>query len=170
MRTPARLAALALAVLLLAAPAVRADPPAGAGTTESPTMDVGAAQMVVLDATDTAGLRAAVGKMVVVDATVASAEWSKSGKVLVVRFEGVGPDGFQAVVFDRDRKRLDEAFTGDLAGMLPGKTVKLRGVLIEYAGRQQSQAGRPELILKNDSQITVVPDDVPNAATTKPAA
>ena len=183
MRFPTRTAAtllpcLALATLglaLTAAPSARADEPARAGTAaEAPAADAGAdagtAKMEVLEATDAAGLRAAVGKMAVVSGKVESAAWSRSGKVCSIRFEGVDRDGFQAVVFDADRKKLDAAYAGDLAATLAGKTVKVRGVVQAYAGQQGSQEGRPEVVVRNDSQITIVPDADADAATTKPAA
>ena len=157
------LAALAAAPLIAPAPA-RADQ-------EKMEVDAGDATMEVLDATDAAGLKAAVGKMAVVSGTVESAAWSKSGKVCVIRFAGVDRDGFQAVIFERDKKDMDEAFAGDVAATLTGKTVKIRGPVQQYAGQQASQEGRPEIVVKSDSQITVEPDaeDAAQPAT-RPAA
>lgn len=159
----ATLFALALPCLLLStaappspaqqpttAPAAPA-PPAATTPARDPTT-----QHAVVDATDKAALAAHLGQFVVVVGEVSSAEWSSTGKVMNIDFKGAEESRLLAVVFERNRARLDEMFNGDLAKSLRGAKVRLNGRLEEYGGRVESFKGRPQLILDRSSQITIV--------------
>ena len=122
--------------------------------------------MVVIPATDTAALDAAVGKQVVVTGKVKSAEWSRSGKVMAIQFEGAPDGGFQAVLFEKNRKKMDEAYAGDVAKNLVGKQLHVRGRLQMYGGRLETKKGRPEVVISNDSQLTIMDaPEVPGPST-----
>lgn len=115
------------------------------------------ASVTVIDATDAEQIKANVDKDVMVRGKVAKAAWSNTGRVMEIRFEGVtDPKGFTAVVFDRNRKALDEAYGGDLAKTLTGAVVQIKGKLRTYGGRAESLQGRIELTITQGSQITVV--------------
>ena len=126
----------------------------------------GEASMEVIKATDTAALKAAVGKQVMVTGTVKSAEWSRSGKVMAMQFEGADAEGFQAVIFEKSRKSMDAQYAGDVAKSVVGRKVEVKGRLQMYGGRLATKAGRPELVISRDSQLTLVEG---GGATTKPA-
>jgi aspartyl/asparaginyl-tRNA synthetase len=97
-----------------------------------------------------------LGQTVLIEGVVSSAEWSQTGKVMEIRFVGVSDaKGFTAVVFDRNRKVLDEAFDGDLAKSLSGATVRLKGKLRTYGGRAKALEGRIEMTLDKPEQITI---------------
>ena len=118
--------------------------------TEAPSSEAPATQpLPELAANDTAGLRAHFGKHVIVTGTVRTAEMAKSGKVFRIHFDGVPNDGFQVVVFAADFKDVDAAFSGGLAKALPGKTIKVEGLVDEYRGR-------PESIIRNAKQVRIV--------------
>jgi len=55
------------------------------------------------------------------------------------------------VLFEKKRAEFDEAFAGDVAKALSGKHVRLHGRLKDYKGR-------PEIVLDQVSQITILPD------------
>lgn len=129
------------------------------------------APFVVIAATDTAALKAAIGQDVLVEGTVDRAEWSRSGKVINIEFKGASADGFIAVAFDRIRKQLDESFNGDFAKTMTGATVRLRGKLEASGAKDPKFANRPQLIINDPSQVTIVPADAPPAdAPPAPAA
>ncbi len=116
---------------------------------------------VVISATDTAALKAAIGQDVVVEGTIERAEWSRSGKVINIEFKGASADGFIAVAFDRIRKKLDESFNGDFAKTMTGATVRLRGKLEASGAKDPKFANRPQLIISDPSQVTIVPAETP---------
>jgi hypothetical protein len=120
---------------------------------------------VVLDAADKAGLEAARGKMAFVTGKVKEAEWSKSGKVLNITFENA--PSFMAAAFEKNRKKLDEAFSGDLAKAVAGATVKLSGKLQAYGGHLEELKDSTQLIITGVNQVTIVE---PAAPTTQPAS
>lgn len=112
-------------------------------------------EVPVLQATD-ASLAERLGQTVIIEGVVSSAAWSQTGRVMEIHFAKVTePKGFTAVVFDRNRKTLDEAFGGDLAKSLSGATVRLKGKLRTYGGRAKSLEGRIEMTLDKPEQITV---------------
>ncbi len=145
--------------------------PATAPTTKPVYGDPGAgdATMLVIPASDTAALKAAVGKQVMVTGTVKSAEWSRSGKVMAMQFEGADAEGFQAVIFEKSRKAMDAQYAGDVAKAVVGRKVQVKGRMQMYAGRLASKEGRPEMVLSRDSQLTIVEDAPTTMPTTKPA-
>ena len=113
-------------------------------------------QHAVLDATDKAAIAEHMGQFVVVVGEVSVAEWSKSGKVMNIDFKGAEESRLLAVVFDRNKARLDEMFGGDLAKALTGAKVRINGKLEEYGGKAEAFKGRPQIIIDRSSQITIV--------------
>ncbi|HMO25039.1 MAG TPA: hypothetical protein PKB10_02110 [Tepidisphaeraceae bacterium] len=115
------------------------------------------ASVPVIDATDVEQLKANLDKDVIIRGKVSKAAWSNTGRVMEIRFEGVtDPKGFTAVVFDRNRQALDEAYGGDLAQTLTGALVQIKGKLRTYGGRAESLQGRIELTITQGSQITLI--------------
>lgn len=119
---------------------------------------------VVLDASDKAGLEANRGKMAFVTGKVKEAAWSKSGKVLNITFENA--PSFMAAAFEKNRKKLDEAFSGDLAKTLTGATVKLSGKLQVYGGHMEELKDSTQLIITTVNQVTIIE---PGSPSTQPA-
>jgi DNA/RNA endonuclease YhcR with UshA esterase domain len=120
----------------------------------------------ILKADDAEAVKSKLGQTVTVEGEVAKAEWSRTGKVMEIRFVGVeGENGFTVVVFDRNRKAMEEAFGGDLSAALGGATIRVTGKLREYGGRAKALAGRPELTLDRPGQLTILKA----APTTRPA-
>ena len=112
-------------------------------------------EQALIAASDRAALDKALNTDVVVEGIIQSAEWSRSGKVMNITFKDA-TDGLLAVVFERSRKEMDEAYSGDVAKALTGSKVRLRGTVKEYGGRDESMTGRPQIILNRPSQITIV--------------
>lgn len=131
-----------VAVLLLVAVLVRADEPA--------------TQQVVIDASDKAAIDANMEKQVIIKGEIKLAEWSKSGKVMNIEFANTEESKLLAVIFDRNRKAMDEAYSGDVAKTLTGAKVRLEGVLKPYGGKAESMKGRPQIIIDRITQITIV--------------
>lgn len=111
---------------------------------------------VVLNATETEALKSNQGKMAFVTGKVTEAAWSRTGKVMNIRFENA--PGFMAVVFERNRKSMDEAFNGDLSKTLTGATVRLRGKLQSYGGHIPEFKDATQMVLTSSSQITIFPN------------
>jgi hypothetical protein len=112
-------------------------------------------QHTVLDAADKQAIAQHMGQEVVVVGQIATAAWSASGKVMNIDFVGAEESRMLAVVFERNRKTLDEMFNGDLAAALTGAKVRLMGRLQEYGGRDERWKGRPQIIIDRSSQITI---------------
>ena len=110
---------------------------------------------VVIDVTDKAAVDAATDKDAIVEGVVERAEWSRSGKVMNVEFKGAA-NGLLAVVFERHRARLDEQYAGDLAKALAGAKVRIKGTIKPYGGRVASMKGRPQIIIEDGHQITIL--------------
>ncbi len=108
----------------------------------------------LIDASDKAALDANAGKPVVVQGKVESAEWSSTGKVMNIRFANA--PGFMAAAFERNRKKLDEAFSGDLAKTLTGAQVKLSGKLQKYGGHIPELKDAQQLVITSVNQVTIV--------------
>ena len=134
------------------------DPPLDHATVQVDETDP-ESSLPVLAASDTEALKAHEGERAFVEGVVTSAQWSRSGKVMNINFEGVGDDGFLAAIFQKRRAAFDEAFDGDLSAALEGKRVRLEGPLKIYGGRVEYLKGRPEIILNQTSQITILDDD-----------
>jgi hypothetical protein len=128
-------------------------------------------QHTVVDATDKDAIAGHMGQEVVVVGEIATAAWSASGKVMNIDFKGADQSRLLAVVFERNRKTLDEMFNGDLATALSGAKVRLTGRLQEYGGRDERWKGRPQIIIERSSQITITePAAAPaTRAATQPA-
>jgi DNA/RNA endonuclease YhcR with UshA esterase domain len=135
-----------------------------------------------VQAHDRAELDKLMEQEILLEGTVRSAEWSRTGKVMNIEFNDA-PEGAMAVVFDRNRQDLDAAFGGDLAAALKGAKVRLKGKLQPYGGRSDRYKDRPQVILRDRSQITILEpesttggapsapddDDEQPGATTEPA-
>lgn len=114
---------------------------------------------VVLDASDKAGLEANRGKQAFVTGKVKEAAWSGTGKVLNITFENA--PAFMAAAFEKNREKLDEAFSGDLAKAITGATVKLSGKLQVYGGRIEELKDSTQLIITSVNQVTIVEAGTP---------
>jgi DNA/RNA endonuclease YhcR with UshA esterase domain len=110
---------------------------------------------VVIDVTDKAAVEAAMNRDAIVEGVVERAEWSRSGKVMNIEFKDAG-NGLLAVVFDRKRQQLDQAFAGDLGKALTGAKVRIKGTIKPYGGRVESMKGRPQIIIDDGHQITIM--------------
>jgi len=114
----------------------------------------------VIAATDTESLKAAMGSQVIVEGYISKAAWSRSGRVMNIEFlDSV----LLGAVFERHRAKLDEAFGGDLAAALRDAKVRFKGKLIEYGGYVESLKGRPQIIINDASQITILQPAPPPA-------
>ena len=109
---------------------------------------------VVIDVTDKAAVEAAMDREALVEGVVERAEWSRSGKVMNIEFKGA-ENGLLAVVFERKRQQLDEAFAGDLTKALTGAKVRIKGTIKPYGGRAAAMKGRPQIIIEDGQQITI---------------
>lgn len=110
----------------------------------------------LIQASDEKTLKEKVGQEVLVEGIVKSAEWSSTGKVMNIEFND---STLLAVVFDRRRAAMDEAFAGDFAKAITGKTIRVKGRLEEYGGRVESMKGRPQIIINNPYQVTIMPEE-----------
>ena len=121
------------------------------------------AQPILLDVSmEKSAFDQAIGKDVVVQGIVSTAAWSSSGKVMNIDFKNAGKSRFLAVIFERNRAKIDEGFGGDAAKAISGAKVRLRGALESYGGAVESMKGRPQLIINLGDQITILE---PNSAT-----
>jgi|SRR5687767_847876 len=109
----------------------------------------------MIRADDPAALAAAMNSDVMVEGVVERAEWSRTGKVMNIEFKGAS-DGLLAVVFDRKRQQLDEAFGGDLGKAITGAKLRVRGTLKPYGGRTESMKGRAQIIIEDGHQIIIM--------------
>lgn len=114
-----------------------------------------AAKLPVIEVNDGAALKANIDKEVVLVGTCKQAAWSDTGKVLNVTFNGGEQTGVMVVAFAQSKKKLDEAFGGDIAKTLTGADLRVRGKLREYAGKS-GQKARPEITITDGSQVTIV--------------
>jgi hypothetical protein len=103
---------------------------------------------------------------VIVEGVVHVAEWSRSGKVMNIEFRGATENGLLVVLFERNRKRFDEAFAGDLGANITGARVRIRGTVQPYGGRVESMKGRPQIILDYPQQLS----NMELAPSTKPSS
>jgi DNA/RNA endonuclease YhcR with UshA esterase domain len=133
-------------------------PAAGGGATSQPSSGEPAASSIV-DAADKAAIDANMSKEVTVEGIVDTASWSSSGKVLRMEFKGNQQSKLQGVAFEKNKKSLDEAFSGDFVKAMTGAHVRVRGTLKDYRGR-------PEIVIDSASQVTVLE---PSPAASQPA-
>lgn len=114
-------------------------------------------QPTLLDVSmDKAAFDAAIGKDVIVQGFVSNAAWSASGKVMNIEFRNAARSRFLAVMFERNRAKIDAGFGGDVAKALTGAKVRLRGSLESYGGAVESMKGRPQLIINLGDQISIL--------------
>src|SRR4051812_49647377 len=97
------------------------------------------AQPILIDVSaEKSAFEAVMGKLVVVQGTVLSASWSETGKVMNIEFRNAARSRFIAVIFERNRAKIDEGFNGDIATTLAGAKVRIRGMLEAYGGQIES--------------------------------
>jgi DNA/RNA endonuclease YhcR with UshA esterase domain len=113
-------------------------------------------QHTVIDASDKKAIDESMGKDVIITGQISTAAWSSTGKVMNIEFVDARESRLLAVVFERNREKLDEMFNGDLAKALTGAKVRLMGTLQEYGGKSEAWKGRPQIIIDRPSQITIV--------------
>jgi hypothetical protein len=114
-------------------------------------------QPVLLDVSaENAAFNATIGKEVVVQGSVSSAVWSASGKVMNIEFKNAGNSRFLTVIFERNRAKIDEGFNGDVGATLTNAKIRIRGTLELYGGEIESMKGRPQLVISNGDQITIL--------------
>ncbi|MFT3786167.1 MAG: hypothetical protein QM770_08375 [Tepidisphaeraceae bacterium] len=138
------LIALTCVLALLGSALVRADSP-----TTAPS---------AVAASDKEGLKAALGKEIVVFGKVDKAAWSGTGKVMNVTFDGVDRKEFVVVLFEKNKKKFDEAYGGDVAKTLTGAEIRVRGKVEEFKGGLEIKIDGP-------SQVTIT-----TPASTQPAS
>jgi hypothetical protein len=137
----------AVCSLLAGSALVRAD--------DKPATGSGAAASGVVAATDHDQIKANLDKEIVVEGKVEKAEWSRSGKVFNISFEGVDEKQFAVVFFERNKKKFDEALQGDAGKTLTGASVRIRGKVVAYKGKNEKQKERLEIHLTDPTQITI---------------
>jgi DNA/RNA endonuclease YhcR with UshA esterase domain len=115
-----------------------------------------ASQPAVIHVSDKDGMAAHMNKEVVVEGTISRAQWSRTGAVMNIDFKDADQTRFLAVIFVRQRAKFDDAFGGDVTRALTGAKVKLKGKLGEYGGRSEAWRGRPQIILNDTTQVTIV--------------
>lgn len=113
-------------------------------------------QPVLIDAADAAAVSSAMGEDVIVQGVVQSAQWNSGGTVMNIEFKGAQQSRLTAVVFQKQRKNFDAAFSGDVARTLAGAKVRIKGKLEMYAPQGGQSKGRPEIILDRADQITIM--------------
>jgi hypothetical protein len=125
------------------------------------------AASVVIDVSDTEALKSNLDKQVTISGQCTSAAWSASGKVMVIRFAGTKESRFTAVVFVRDRDKIDAAFDGNAADAFSKQTLRIKGKLQEYDGKNENLKGVPEIVIRDANQVTIMPAE--ERPTTAPA-
>lgn len=120
-------------------------------------------QPVLVDVSDKVAVDAAINKEVELEGVVKKAEWNSKGSVFFINFEKSEDSKVMAVAFEKKREALEKSFAGDLSKSLTGARVRIRGKLIDYKGK-------PEVIIDQPSQITIL-DAAPSTqpSTEKPA-
>lgn len=140
------LGALGAVTVLLTVAAFGADAP-----TTAPT-----SQPAIIHAGDKAAIDANMDKDVVVDGLCSLADWSGSGKVMNLRFEGTQMSKFSAVVFVKNRDKIDAAFGGNAAVAWTGAKLRIKGKLELFVNKAKGSVGVPEIKIDDPSQVTVV--------------
>ncbi len=119
----------------------------------------------VIDVTDKAAIEAQNGKSVTVQGKITLAEWSKTGKVMNITFNNA--THFTAAAFERNRAKLDEGFSGDIAKAMTGANVKLTGKIQPYGGRSAALKDSYQMIITGVNQVTIT--DATTQPSTQPA-
>ena len=141
-------AALFSLMLLSATTSSNADDQA---PTTAPTASAG-----VISASDKAALDASKDQDVIIEGVCTEAAWSNSGKVMNLRFEGSDESKFGAVVFLKNKEKMNEAFNGDATKAWSGSKLRIKGKLVEYGGKADSMKGSLQVVITEPSQVTVV--------------
>jgi DNA/RNA endonuclease YhcR with UshA esterase domain len=102
---------------------------------------------MVIHATDKAAINAAM-MGVTVEGVVDNV--SVTDSVITINFQGTTDSQFYAVVLASGRQAVLAAFGNDLSAAITGKTVRVTGSVVPYRGR-------PEIVINNPEQLTVVP-------------
>jgi hypothetical protein len=123
---------------------------------DTPAQDTPTSQPAVIAVSDNEAITSAMNTQVVIEGTVSTAAWSNSGKVMNINFESAEESRLLAVLFVRDRTKFDEAFNGDVAKTLTGARVRITGKLVEYGGKSERDKGRPQIVLSDPTQVTLV--------------
>jgi DNA/RNA endonuclease YhcR with UshA esterase domain len=110
----------------------------------------------LIKVSDREAIEANMGRNVIAEGTVSTAEWSRTGRVMNIDFSDAVDPKLMVVLFDRSRKRFDEAFGGDLSKAITGQTVRIKGKLEPYGGQVEVFKDRPQIILNHTSQITIL--------------
>ena len=113
----------------------------------------------LIKVSDRDAIEAAMDSDVIVEGTVESADWSRSGKVMNIDFKDAAEPKLLVVVFERNRQRFDEAFGGDMSKAIAGKTIRVKGKLQPYGGHVEEFKDRPQIIMDQTSQLTIVEDE-----------
>lgn len=133
----------------------RGPDPQSTPTTEPSDLPAGA-----LAATDLTNLRALINtpKIAVVQGTVLQATWSKQGKRLEVLFAGSGTTrvGLVCELKEAYRAIFDKAFDGDAANAFSGKTLRVRGAVVAYSGKNADLTGWPQIVLQSPDQVQII--------------
>jgi DNA/RNA endonuclease YhcR with UshA esterase domain len=117
--------------------------------------DAATTQPAAIAVTDNEAIKAKTGETITVEGVIDKAEWSRSGKVLNVSFKDA-PQGLLAVVFLKNKDKFNAAFNNDVAAAWTGAKVKVTGKIEEYGGMDEKMKGRPQIILVNPEQVTIV--------------
>jgi DNA/RNA endonuclease YhcR with UshA esterase domain len=117
--------------------------------------DAATTQPAAIAVTDVEAIKAKMGETITVEGTIDKAAWSNSGKVLNVSFKDA-KQGLLMVVFEKNKDKFNAAFGGDVAAAWTGAKVKVTGKIEEYGGKVESMKGRPQIILVNSEQVTIV--------------
>jgi DNA/RNA endonuclease YhcR with UshA esterase domain len=115
----------------------------------------------MIDPGDKAAIEANMNKDVTIDGVVDTANWASSGKVMRIEFKNNQQTKLQAIVFEKKKKELDDSFSGDFAKTLNGAHVRIKGQLKIYRDR-------PEVVIDNAQQVTIL-EPGPSTPTTAPA-
>ena len=113
----------------------------------------------LIQATDADAIKAATNTDATVEGVIESAAWSSSGKVMVIHFKGTE---FSGAAFSRIKDKLDKAFSGDVAKTLTGAKVRLKGTIGEFKEK-------PQIVINETSQITILEPGEGASATSQPA-
>lgn len=142
-----RVAATLIGTLAFAlAGATRAQEPAASQPVSGGVIAVG----------DKAALEANLNNDVIVEGKVSVAAWSNSGKVMNIQFEDATESRFGAVVFLKNKEKIDTAFGGDATKAWTGAKLRVKGKLSEYGGKSEAMKGSLQIIITDPAQVTIV--------------
>jgi DNA/RNA endonuclease YhcR with UshA esterase domain len=132
-----RFLCLALLMIPCLAPAKEATPTPAPTPTPVPAP-------IILSVDDTAAIQASMGKTITVEGKVLEAFWVK-GTIMLITFRAE-KTGFLAVVLSKNKTNLNDAFSGDMANALKGKTVRITGTVSDHKSRPQIEIEKAEQV------------------------